>query len=207
VKEHLHASRALLDGGLFRRVHEPESLHSFQEDRGFGTAGVGEDRLAAGREQFRYEVGEGGGVLALVEDVRGENQIEGPKILCFWFAPVEQDRIRFKVQIRADIVGRKVDGGLVVVCRAYPRAAGEREHGGQPNAAPQLDGAGTGKVAFREVTGQGEGAGPEFGPVREPLLAVEVFLVDQVVRADGMGNAVCPATDLDRGFGESRKAA
>jgi hypothetical protein len=32
------------------------------------------------------------------------------------------------------------------------------------------------------VTGQREAARPEFGPVREPLIAVEVFLVDQVVR-------------------------
>jgi hypothetical protein len=59
---------------------------------------------------------------------------------------------------------------------------GERENGGQPDAAPQLDGVSTRKVVFREVTGQREAAWPQFGPVREPLIAVEVFLVDQVVR-------------------------
>jgi len=94
-----------------------------------------------------------------------------------------------------------------VVGREYPRAAGEREHGGQPDAAPQLDGADAGKVAFREVTGQREGARPEFGPVREPLITVEVFFVDQVVSGDGMGDAVSPAPDLDRGFGQPSKAA
>ena len=54
---------------------------------------------------------------------------------------------------------------------------------------------------------QGEGARPEFGPVREPLVAVEVLLVDKVVRTYGMGDAVCLAPDLDRGFGQPRKAA
>jgi hypothetical protein len=57
------------------------------------------------------------------------------------------------------------------------------------------------------VTRQGEGARPEFGPVREPLVAVEVFFIDQVVRTDGMGDAVSPVPDLDRGFGQPRKAA
>ena len=43
------------------------------------------------------------------------------------------------------------------------------------------------RARFREVTRQCDGAGPEFGPVREPFVAVEVFLVDQVVqrRRDG----------------------
>ena len=43
--------------------------------------------------------------------------------------------------------------------------------------------------------------------MREPLVAVEVFLVDQVVSADGVGDAVCPAPYLERGFGQPRKAA
>ena len=56
------------------------------------------------------------------------------------------------------------------------------------------------------MKGQGERAGPEFGPVREPLIAVEVFLADQVVSGDGMGDAVCPAPGLDNRFGQPRKA-
>jgi len=52
------------------------------------------------------------------------------------------------VQVRAGVVDGEVEGGLVVVCRQYSCAAGEREEGRQPDAAPKLDGAGTRKVAF-----------------------------------------------------------
>ena len=47
------------------------------------------------------------------------------------------------------------------------------------------------------MAGQGEGAGPEFRPVGQPLVAVEVFLVDQVVRRYGMREAVRDAAYLD----------
>ena len=86
-------------------------------------------------------------------------------------------------------------------------AAVEGQDGGQADAAAELDGAGIGKVPFREVARQGEGARPEFGPVREPFVAVEFFLVDQVVRRDGLGDEVCLVPDLYRGFGQRCKAA
>ena len=161
MQEYLHPSRALLDGDLLRCIAEPETLHGFQEDRGFVTAGVGEDHLlAAGREQPRYEASEGGGVLSLVEHVRGEDHVEGPDTSYVWFAPVECGDLRFQFQVGAGVVGRKVEGGLVVVCGEYPCPAGECDDGRQPDAAPELDGTGAGKVAFREVAGQGEGARP-----------------------------------------------
>ena len=197
----------MLDRSLLRGILESQVLHGLQEDRRFVTAGVGEDRLATWRQEFRYEVSEDRGVLTLVEDIRGENEVEHPDTLCVRFAPVEKGRIRFPVQVRDGVVGGKVEGSIVMVCRQYSCAAGEREDCGQPDAAPKLDGAGTLKVAFREVTRQGEGARPEFGPVREPLVAVEVFFIDQVVRTDGMSDAVSPVPDLDRGFGQPRKAA
>ena len=126
----------------------PRSLHSFQEDRRFVAAGVGEDRLATGREELRYEISQSSGVLALVEDVGGENQVEGPDTLYVRFAPVEGGDIRFQVQVRAGVVGGKVEGGLVMVCREYSCAAGERQDGGQPDTAPKLDGTVSRKVAF-----------------------------------------------------------
>ena len=57
------------------------------------------------------------------------------------------------------------------------------------------------------MTSEDEGARPEFGPVREPLVAVEVFLVDQVVRRDGMRDEIGPVPDLDGGLGQPRTAA
>jgi hypothetical protein len=93
-----------------------------------------------------------------------------------------------------------------VVCSNDFGPLGEREYGGQPDAAPQFDGVNTRKIASREVAGQGDSAGPQFGPVRKPLIAVEVFFADQVVRRDGVGDAVCSAPDLDGGFGQASKA-
>ena len=200
MQEHLHSSRALLDCGLFHRDFEPAFLHSFQKDRRFVAAGVGEDRLAAGRQELRYEIGEGGGVLALVQYICGEYQIEGPETLQARFAPVEGGDLRFQVQVRAGIVDRKVEGGLVVVGREHARAPGQRQDGRQSDAAPQLDGVGARKVASCKVACQSEGTGPEFCPVGEPFVAVEVVFVDQVVRRDGMYDAVPSSPELEGGF-------
>ena len=207
MQEHLHLSRRLLDGDLLSRVFKAPLLYRPEEHRRLVTAGIGEDRLAAWREQLRYEVGESGCVLSLVEDVRGEDQIERPDTLHVRFAPVEKGDLRFQAQVRAGVVGREVEGCLVVIRSKDIGAFGEREYGGESDAASELDGAYSPKTSITEVARQRDGAGPEFGPVREPLVAVEVFLVNQVVRRDGMGNAVCPAPNLDRGFGQTRKAA
>ena len=104
-------------------------------------------------------------------------------------------------------MGGEVQGGFVVVRGQDRGAAGEGGDGGQPDAATEFDGAGTGEVAFCEVAGQGEGARPELGPVGEPLVAVEVFLLDQVVGRDGVRDAVGFVSDLDGGFEQARTAA
>src|SRR5215204_742349 len=160
VEEHLHTSRRLLDGDLFSCILEVASFHSFQGDRRLVTARGGEDRLAAGRKELRYEVSESNCVLTLVEDVRGEDQVEGPHALYVRFAPVEDGDLRFLVQVSAGVVGREVESGLVVVRSKDFGALGEREYGGQPDAAPQLDNARTPKIAFREVARQRDGARP-----------------------------------------------
>ena len=207
MQEHLYSSRTLLYRRFLCHVVEAQSLHRLEEDRSFVPARVGEDRFAAGREQVRYEAGEGGGIFALVKDVCGEDQVEGPHTPYVRLAPVENGDLRFQAQVRAGVVGGEVEGRFVVVRSEDFGAAGESEDGGKADATSELDGAGTGEVAFGEVTRQGEGARPEFGPVGEPFVAVEVFLVDQFVRRDGLGNAVCLATDLYRGVGQVRKAA
>ena len=182
MEEDLHPSRRLLDGGLFRFILEPVSLHSFQKDPRLVTARVGEDRLTAGREQLWYEAGEGSSIRTLVEDVRGKDQVEGSHTRYVRLAPVESGNLRFLVQVSAGVVGCEVEGGLVVVRSKDIGALGEREYCGQPDAAPQFDNACIPKISFRYVACQREATRPEFGPVREPLIAVEVFLVDQVVR-------------------------
>jgi len=136
VKEHRHLPRGLLHRRILYCVLESQSLHRFQEDRRFITSGVGEDHLAAGREELRREIREGGGVLALVEDVRGENEVEGPHTPDVRLAPIESGDLRFPLEVRAGVVGREVEGCLVVVCRQDFCAAGEGRDGGQPYAAP-----------------------------------------------------------------------
>src|SRR5215204_5791229 len=58
VQEHLDSPRALLDRGLLCRVLKALLFHSVQKDRRFVAAGVGEDRLAAWREELRDEISE-----------------------------------------------------------------------------------------------------------------------------------------------------
>ena len=142
-----------------------------------------------------------------VEHVSGEDEIEESQTTDVRCAPVEEGLIGFEVQVRAGVVGGKVEGSLVVVRGEYRGAAGECDDGGEPDAASELDGAGTSKVAFREVARQGEGARPEFGPVGKPFVAVEVFFVDQVVRRDGMRDAVSYVAYLDGRCGQTRAAA
>ena len=125
------------------------SLHSFQKDLRFVAAGIGEDRLATGRKQLRYEVGESNCVLTLVEDVRGEDEVEGPHTRYVRLAPVKNRDLWFLVKVSAGVVGCEVEGGLVMVRSKDIGALGEREYGGQPDATPQLDNARIPKFSFR----------------------------------------------------------
>jgi hypothetical protein len=52
-----------------------------------------------------------------------------------------------------------------------------------------------------EVARQGDGARPQLRPVREPLVAVEVVLVDQGVGGGGVRYAVALVPDPYDGFG------
>src|SRR5215216_309731 len=149
VQEHLHTSRRLLDRYLLLPIFETLLLHRPKEDRRFVTAGIGEDRLAARREELWYEVGEGSNVLRLVEDVRGEDQVEGFHTRYLRLTPLENRDLRFPFEIRAGIVGCEIEGCLVVVRSKDFSALGERECGGQPDAAPQFDNARIPKISFR----------------------------------------------------------
>lgn len=207
MQEYLHVFRASFNHHILRKILKPVSLHRPQKVRRFVAAGVGEERLSAWREELRYQVGEGLGVLAFVEHVGGENEVESSDTPDVRRAPVEEGRIWLPTQVLTGIVGGEIEGGLVVVCRQYRRAAGERDDGGQTDAAPEFDGAGTSKVALRDVARQGEGARPQLGPVGEPLIAVEFLFVDQVVRRDGVRDAVCLVPDPRNRFGQVRAAS
>ena len=68
----LHTLRRLLDGDLLNRIFEALLLHRLKK---IGASSRRGRRRSPRRrcEQLRYEVGEGGRVLTLVEDVRGED--------------------------------------------------------------------------------------------------------------------------------------
>ena len=104
-------------------------------------------------------------------------------------------------------MGYEVEGGLVVVGREDFRAAVQRHDGGKPHAAPELDGAIAAQVLAREIARQGNCAGPELCPVREPLLVLEVFLVEQIIDGGGVHDLVGPAAHFDGGLGQAGSAA
>jgi hypothetical protein len=190
VQEHLYHSRILLHRLVLDRIPEPVSLHRPQKDRRLVAAGVGEERLSAWREKLRYKVGEGYSVLAFVEHVGGQDEVESPDAVGLRRTPVEEHFVWLATEIGTCVVDREVEGGLVVVRRKYRRTAGERDDGGKADATPEFDGAGVRKVAYREVARKGEGARPQLGPVREPLVPVEFLFVDQVISRDGVRDAV-----------------
>jgi hypothetical protein len=89
-----------------------------------------------------------------------------------------------------------------VVGREDLRAAREGDDAGKPDAAAELDDAPASEVFLRQVPRQGDRARPELGPVREPLVALEVLLVYEGVRRGGMHDPVGSIPDLDDGFDE-----
>ena len=58
-----------------------------------------------------------------------------------------------------------------------------RDRGRQPQPAAQLQDSHPLQLPRRDVTGEGEAARPELGPVRQELLLVERRFVDQLLRA------------------------
>ena len=206
MQEHLHAFRALVGHRIFNNVLEPVFLHRLQKDRRLVAAGVGEDRLSPWREKPRYKAGEGPGILAFVEYVGGQDEVESPDTADLGRAPVEEHRVRLPTEIGTRVVDGEVEGGFVVVRSQYRRAAGKRDDGGKADAAPEFDGAGAGKVALREVARERQGARPQLGPVGEPLVAVEFLFVDQVVSRDGVRDAVRVAPNPGDRFSKARAA-
>ena len=196
---------------LHRRVlrvgPEPLFVHHLEERRGVVAAGVCEDGLAFRGEQRGDEIRERHGVRALVQHVGAEDEVEGRWVRHVRSAPVEEGCLRFLAEVHAGVVGREVQGCLVVVCGENGGAAGEGGYGRQPDAAPELDGTGSGKVPFVEVARQGDGARPQLGPIGEPLVAVEVVLVDQGVRGGGVRYAEAFVPDGYGGFGKGGEAA
>jgi hypothetical protein len=207
VHQHPDPSPALLHHYDLRRVLEPPLLHQLEEQRRVLAPGVGEDGLAARREQLGHEIREGRSAPPLVEHVCGEDEVEGPEPLHVGRVPVEERGLRFPVQVRPGVVDREVEGGFVVVGREDSCATCEGGDGGEPDAAAELDGAPAGQVSARERAGQGDRARPELGPVGEPLVALEISLVYEGVGRGGVQDAVGFVYDLDDGFEEPGAAA
>ena len=153
MQDHLHPPRALLDRDLLPRVLEPAFFHRHEKYGCFVAAGVGEQGLTARTQEPGYQVGEGRRVLAFVEDVGGENEVEGSQTFDVRRAPVEEGRVGLEVQVGAGVVGGEVEGGFVMVRGEDRCAAGEGDDGGQADAATEFDSSRSGEVAFGEVAG------------------------------------------------------
>jgi hypothetical protein len=207
MHHHPDLSSALLHHHAPGRVLEPALLNQPEEQWRVLAPGVGEDGLAARREQLGHEIRERWNAPPLVEHVGGEDEVEGPEPLHVGRVPVEERGLRFQAQVRPGVVDREVEGGFVVVGREDSCATREGGNGGEPDAAAELDGAPAGQVFAREDAGQGDRARPELGPVREPLVALEISLVYEGVGRGGAQDAVGSIPDLDDGFEEPGAAA
>ncbi len=201
MHQHLSdTSPALVHHHALRR--NPESLfpHQLKKKWRALAPGTSEDGLAARGEQPGDEVREGQGIPPLVEHVGGEDAFEGSEALRLRRAPVKESSLWLLAQVRPGVVGGEIEGGLVVVRRENLSAACESDDGREPDAATELDGALASQIFSRQVPCQGDRARPEFGPVRDPLVALEVFLVKEGIRCSGTENAVGLAPDLDERF-------
>jgi hypothetical protein len=207
VHQYLNTSPALIHHHAPRRSPKSPFLHQLEKQWRVLAPGVGEQGLAARGEQPGDEVREGRGVPPLVEHVGGEDAFEGSEALRLRRVPVEERSLWLAAQVRPGVVGGEIEGGPVVVRRENLSTACEGDYGREADAAAELDGVLAGQVFSRQVPCQGYRARPEFGPVWEPLVALEVFLVQEGVRRGGMENAVGPASDLDEGFEQPGAAA
>ena len=207
MHQHSDPSPALLHHYALRRVLEPPLPHQLEEQRRVLAPGVGEDGLAARREKPRHEIREGRSAPSLVEHVGGENEVEGPEPLHVVRVPVEERGLRFPAQVSPGVADREVEGGFVVVGRENSCPTREGCDGGESDTAAELDGAPAGQVFARERAGQGDRARPEFGPVGEPLVALEISLVYEGVGRGRVQDAVSIVCDLDDGFEEPCAAA
>ncbi len=197
----------LLHSHLLCGLFESPLLHQLEKERRILAPGVGEDGLAAGLEQVGDQAREGESVPPLVEYVGGEDEVEGSESLRIRRVPVEEGGLRLEIQVRHDVVGCEIEGSLVVVRRGNRGAAREGDDAREPYAAAELDGALAGQVLLRQVPRQGDRARPELGPVREPLVALEVLLIQEGVSRDGVEDTVGPVPDFDEGLEQPGAAA
>ena len=200
MHQHPDLPSALLHYHFLRRVVEIPCLHQLKKQGRVLAPRVGEEGLAARREQPGGEAREGRGVAMLVEHVGGEHEVEASEAPRIRHVPVDERRLQLAAQVRSGIVEGEVEGGLVVVGRENLRAAGAGDDAREPDTAAELDGALASKVFARQVPRQGDRARPELGPVRELFVALEVLLVQEGVRRGGVEDAVGPAPDPDEEF-------
>jgi hypothetical protein len=125
-----HSLSALLHFHALRRVLESPSLHQLHKRRRVVAARVGENGLAARREQRGDEVAQSRDAARLVEHVGGENEVEGTEAFRLRRVPVEERGLRLPAEVGPGVIERKIEGGLVVVGRENLRAAGEGCDGG-----------------------------------------------------------------------------
>jgi hypothetical protein len=197
---------ALLHQHVLRCIFESPLLHQLEKQRRILAPGIGEDGLTARLEQFWDEISEDRSVPPLVENVGSEDEIKRSETFRIRCVPVEERGFRLVAQVRPGVVGGEIEGGLVVVRRENFRAASEGDDGREPDTAAELDGMLAGQIFARQILRQGDSARPEFCPVREPFVTLEVFLAQESVRRGGVEDTVGPFSDLDEGF-EQRGAA
>ena len=208
VHQHRHAAFPSRDDRLLRRDPKAFSLHLNQKlGRGLATR-VGDQGRGTRLQQPRDQAGEQRYVPALVKHVRGVHEVEGALQLPeLRGAPVEQASLGLASEVRPRVVGREVEGGLVVVRRQRSGGAFERSNARETDTAAQLDRPLARKVFAVEASGEGRGARPELRPVRQALVAGELLFVEEGIGGDGMDDGVGLLPNLYARLGDTGPSA
>ncbi len=168
-----------------------------EERGGVSAARIGDQRFAARRDGRREERQQRARVAFLVEDVGGEDQVEGQSTDAARRKPV-QDRGIDVQAVRCSVPPEQIDAFHGPVGRTHLRAHESGCERRQAQTAPELEHALSPEVEVGDLAREHDPGRPQVGPVREELVGLEPRLVDQAVWIDRTSHDERERTDADR---------
>src|ERR1700680_567876 len=159
---------------------EPVSGASLDEHWRSDPSRISDQRDSPGHKQATQKQRQQLGVLFLVQDVRGEHQVESTQVL--WeMTPIHHSRSRDHSKIPKDIRASDIQRVLVIVRRQHVKSSARRREGTEAHSAPQLAGRAARAIQPEQLLREDDGRRPDIRPVGEPLVLDEILLADEIV--------------------------